>query len=643
MFKIKKYPIRYLAVFLSLFFISTIFSQTTIFSEDFGNPPSNTSVNTFTGYQNYGTLTYTAGSSGTDVRTTTPSTGYGTASGNGNVLLNSTSKFIEIANINTSACSNFTLSMGVYKATNANTQPIIVEVSSDGITYTSLTYPSLPSGNGTTGWYYITLSGTIPSTTNLRIKITGNDGTNVVRIDDVLLVGNCTASNSITTGSVNNPPFSLDSCTAIATGTVSFTSNGTFNAGNNYIAQLSDASGSFATAVNIGTLTSSANTGVISFTIPAGTSSGNNYIIRVISDNPSVVGSNSAVFTITTTCNPTVIPGATVTPCALNGAMSIYDKCNNGQGCTSGCDLTAYSNLGYTMCDGTANNSNCFVANNPGGQQLQGLTIYIPTGCTMSVTVEFKKRGGSCTNSGMDNGDYLKINSTTYTGSGNADIIQSVVQTGGSITIEQSANRSDEILTFTASIVSGSCPSCSILDVSLIDFKCISEEKGYNLYWATANEHNSKDFEIQYSTDGIIFHTIQKVAARGESNSYTSYSQFIDNKFSSPLVYFRLKINDNNGSYTYSPIVYIQNDIFANISITPNPVSSDENVSIYMDEKTDYNNTEITLYNIAGEKIRQDKIESIHTSINTKELPAGLYQLRITNAYQTKNFRLIIQ
>ena len=62
-----------------------------------------------------------------------------------------------------------------------------------------------------------------------------------------------------------------------------------------------------------------------------------------------------------------------------------------------------------------------------------------------------------------------------------------------------------------------------------------------------------------------------------------------------------------------------------------------------MDEKTDYNNTEITLYNIAGEKIRQDKIESIHTSINTKELPAGLYQHRITNAYQTKNFRLIIQ
>lgn len=185
---------------------------------------------------------------------------------------------------------------------------------------------------------------------------------------------------------------------------------------------------------------------------------------------------------------------------------------------------------------------------------------------------------------------------------------------------------------------------CSLLlPITLVDFKCISEEKGYNLYWATASEHNSKDFEIQYSTDGIIFNTIQKVAARGESNSFTSYSQFIHNKFSSPLVYFRLKINDINGIYTYSPIVYIQNDFFANISITPNPVSIGENVSVFMDEKMEYNNTEIALYNIAGERIRQVRVEFIHTSIDTKDLPAGLYQLNVTNAYQTKNFRLIIQ
>ncbi|MBK8369664.1 MAG: hypothetical protein IPL10_20440 [Bacteroidetes bacterium] len=70
---------------------------------------------------------------------------------------------------------------------------------------------------------------------------------------------------------------------------------------------------------------------------------------------------------------------------------------------------------------------------NPGGQQLQGIVFNIPSGCTMSVTVEFKTRGGACSNSGMDNGDYLKINGTTYTGTGNADITQSISQTGGSI------------------------------------------------------------------------------------------------------------------------------------------------------------------------------------------------------------------
>lgn len=122
--------------------------------------------------------------------------------------------------------------------------------------------------------------------------------------DDIIVNGStsCAGGNSITTTTVATPPFSVACASSTtASGTVDFTSTGTFNAGNIYTAQLSDASGSFTNPTNIGTLASTGSSGSIPITIPFNQITGSGYIIRVISDNPAVVGSNSAAFTITQT------------------------------------------------------------------------------------------------------------------------------------------------------------------------------------------------------------------------------------------------------------------------------------------------------------------------------------------------------
>ena len=82
-------------------------------------------------------------------------------------------------------------------------------------------------------------------------------------------------SNTITTVAVSTPPFTVD-CTAPSTdaGSVTFTSTGTYNAGNEYTVQLSDASGSFSSPINVGLLASTANSGLINFTIPSAISTG---------------------------------------------------------------------------------------------------------------------------------------------------------------------------------------------------------------------------------------------------------------------------------------------------------------------------------------------------------------------------------
>src|SRR5205085_5465343 len=65
--------------------------------------------------------------------------------------------------------------------------------------------------------------------------------------------------------------------------------------GNIYTAQLSDAAGSFASAVNIGTLSGNASSGIISAVIPAGTSPGNAYRIRVVSSSPMKKGQDNGI------------------------------------------------------------------------------------------------------------------------------------------------------------------------------------------------------------------------------------------------------------------------------------------------------------------------------------------------------------
>jgi hypothetical protein len=76
------------------------------------------------------------------------------------------------------------------------------------------------------------------------------------------------------------------------TATGSFNGAGLFLPANVFTAQLSDSTGSFANAVNIGSMTSRVS-GNITATIPANTPAGNGYRIRIIASSPSVTGGDN--------------------------------------------------------------------------------------------------------------------------------------------------------------------------------------------------------------------------------------------------------------------------------------------------------------------------------------------------------------
>ena len=171
---------------LVLFSHQTLQAQVTFFSENVGTSPTTVSIAAYTGWQNEAPVTF-AGDA--DVRNTLPSSGYPAASGLGNVYFAPTiGRNLTISGINTSQYSNIVLKVGHYKNNLTSSNELFIEVSTDGVNYTPLTY-TRPTGSGSASWLEITPTGTIPSTPNLRIRFRQTSALTQFRIDDIRLIG----------------------------------------------------------------------------------------------------------------------------------------------------------------------------------------------------------------------------------------------------------------------------------------------------------------------------------------------------------------------------------------------------------------------------------------------------------------------
>ena len=171
---------------------------------------------------------------------------------------------------------------------------------------------------------------------------------------------------------------------------VPFTTTGTFNAGNTFTAQLSDATGSFAipTATQVGT-------SPISLVIPAGASTSTAYRVRVVSSNPVVNSASSAALTInarptvnlsvsSTTGSEAAASVITVTATASSAVVGnqTVNLAVTGAGITGG-DYTL-NNTTITILNGQTTGSVIFTVvddTDTEGTETAILTISSPSSC----------------------------------------------------------------------------------------------------------------------------------------------------------------------------------------------------------------------------------------------------------------------
>ncbi|MBL7741959.1 MAG: T9SS type A sorting domain-containing protein [Chitinophagaceae bacterium] len=183
------------------------------------------------------------------------------------------------------------------------------------------------------------------------------------------------------------------------------------------------------------------------------------------------------------------------------------------------------------------------------------------------------------------------------------------------------------------------------LPVTLMSFtgQWSADKTAIHLNWATAREINTAKFIIQRSADnGNTWNNIGTVNANGNSNFNQQYA-FRD-LYPSSKNWYRLKIVDIDGEYSYSKVVILTTEKAeaAYYTLYPNPARNFINVTTTSGQ---YRKAAIQLLDNTGRVLTTQSFVLNNTSpaiISVSHYKTGLYYLVITDEQQSVKQKIII-
>ncbi|MEY4903699.1 MAG: hypothetical protein RLZZ292_1514 [Bacteroidota bacterium] len=188
---------------------------------------------------------------------------------------------------------------------------------------------------------------------------------------------------------------------------------------------------------------------------------------------------------------------------------------------------------------------------------------------------------------------------------------------GGSISWSIAYNSGNGTATLVAS-------SASVLPIELITFQGKKQKNEVLLTWKTALEQNIRNFDIERSTNGFDFQVIGRSLAKGSNAHYT----FIDEHPFQKNNYYRLKMNDLDGTFTYSTIINI-NFVGNQNGIKIYPTIFENEIIIQHDEIEIKN---IQIIDAAGKRVQSFKDIGTNTRFDLSSLATGIYFIQIEDS-----------
>ncbi len=175
--------------------------------------------------------------------------------------------------------------------------------------------------------------------------------------------------------------------------------------------------------------------------------------------------------------------------------------------------------------------------------------------------------------------------------------------------------------------------SLGLLPVNLLAFNARLNSQRVLLEWQTASEQNSDYFDVEKSKDGRTgWSFVSRVKSKGNSSSRVDY-QSVDHRPYGGVSYYRLRMVDEDGKISYSPIRKTNNDL-RTISVYPNPATDNANIDGLDKNKSNM----IHLVDVTGKLIQEHYVRGGQFRLNITDLPPGVYYLTVNG---DQHFQLV--
>lgn len=178
-------------------------------------------------------------------------------------------------------------------------------------------------------------------------------------------------------------------------------------------------------------------------------------------------------------------------------------------------------------------------------------------------------------------------------------------------------------------------PAATTLPVKLAYYNASVRNCVSTLNWKSSTEINFRNYDVEYSKDGIQFQTVSTVNSRGENSVYT-----VTHNADQGKAFYRLKLVDNDGKIEYSRIIVLDIQCGkASVLVYPNPAKDFVNINI---TGADARGTMGSLFNMAGQIVLSKSLQNGSNQLDVSRLAQGVYQLKLVSNTGVQSIKIII-
>ena len=140
--------------------------------------------------------------------------------------------------------------------------------------------------------------------------------------------------------------------------------------------------------------------------------------------------------------------------------------------------------------------------------------------------------------------------------------------------------------------------------------------------WETATEINNKGYDVQRKTANGTWASIGFVDGANKPSTYT-----FEDKGPLSISYYRLRQVDFDGKETLSKVVSVSQSQKGKVRLSPNPTS--DNVNIMLSDNDPSVSTTVTVYDLVGKQVLQQKTAANALELDMSNLAKGVYLVKI--------------